>query len=252
VRPLKAQMPTAACAKAGYRILLKALASMIMAGATWSAPALAQQQPQASAAEPDHTGIIRVTARRRAERLIDVPVAATTLRGEALGRFATTDLSSVATKVPQLKIDRVCFVNGVIINIRGVGSSAVNAALEQEVTVNIDGVPISRGRVVTQALFDFQSIEVPKGPKALFLSKNSPAGVIFVNTTNAGHDLASYIALAARGGERDGKFHKTLDTHPMGRIASSDEVANALLFPASAEESSNTGASLKVDRGQML
>ena len=124
------------------------------AGATWSAPALAQQQAQVSTAEPDNTGEILVIARRRAERLIDVPVAASTRGGETLGRYATTDLSSVATQVPQLKIDRVRLGNGTIINIPGVGSSVVDAAIEQEVTVNIDGIPISRGRVVTQALFD--------------------------------------------------------------------------------------------------
>jgi outer membrane receptor protein involved in Fe transport len=163
----------------------------------WTAPASAQEQtqPQAAAEAPadDKSGEILVTARRRAERLIDVPVAATTLGGEALGRYATTDLTSVATQVPQLKIDRVGFGNGAIINIRGVGSSAVDAAIEQEVTVNIDGIPISRGRVVTQALFDIQSIEVLKGPQALFFGKNSPAGVITVNSTNPGHEVEGYI-----------------------------------------------------------
>lgn len=167
-------------------------ASALIAVAT---PAFAQTAAETPAEQATVTndGEILVTARRRAERLIDVPVAATTLGGAALGRYATTDLSAVAVQVPQLKIDRVGFGNGAIINIRGVGSSAVDAAIEQEVTVNIDGMPISRGRVVTQALFDIQSIEVLKGPQALFFGKNSPAGVITVNSTNPGHDLSGYI-----------------------------------------------------------
>src|SRR3546814_2093971 len=52
--------------------------------------------------------------------------------------------------------------------------------------------------------------------------------------------------LAARGGTRDGQFQKTLDAHPMGRIATPDEVANAVLFLASDEASFITGASLAV------
>ncbi len=158
-------------------------------------PALAQEQAAAATqqAEPANPSEIIVSARRRAERLIDVPVAATSMNPEALKRYATNDLSAVAVQVPQLKIDRVGFGNGAIINIRGVGSSAVDAAIEQEVTVNLDGMPISRGRVVTQAMFDLQSVEVLKGPQALFFGKNSPAGVITVNSANPSSEFEGYL-----------------------------------------------------------
>ena len=58
--------------------------------------------------------------------------------------------------------------------------------------------------------------------------------------------------LAARGGGRDDQFQKTLDAHPMGRIATADEVANAVLFLASDEASFITGAALAVDGGLTL
>jgi NAD(P)-dependent dehydrogenase (short-subunit alcohol dehydrogenase family) len=58
--------------------------------------------------------------------------------------------------------------------------------------------------------------------------------------------------LAARGGARDAQFQKTLDLHPMGRIAEPAEVANAVLFLASEEASFITGASLAVDGGLTL
>ena len=58
--------------------------------------------------------------------------------------------------------------------------------------------------------------------------------------------------LAARGGARDDQFQKTLDAHPMGRIAQPEEVANAVLFLASDEASFITGASLAVDGGLTL
>lgn len=177
--------------------------SLMVAGMAIADPALAQQvdaagQSQPGADEPQgesHVGDgdIIVTARRRAERLLDVPVAATSMNADSLARFATNDLSMLSKQVPQLKIDRVGFGNGAIINIRGVGSSAVDAAIEQAVTVNIDGMPISRGRVVTQALFDLESVEVLKGPQALFFGKNSPAGVIILNSTKPGTELAGYV-----------------------------------------------------------
>jgi NAD(P)-dependent dehydrogenase (short-subunit alcohol dehydrogenase family) len=58
--------------------------------------------------------------------------------------------------------------------------------------------------------------------------------------------------LAARGGTRDGQYQKTIDAHPMGRIATPDEVANAILFLASEEASFVTGACLAVDGGLTL
>lgn len=183
--------------------LLRTASSVALVGCALVASsgiALAQDsaaQPGQTAVTPQDApagaGEIIVTARRRAERLLDVPVAATSMSRETLARYATTDLSSVAVQVPQLKIDRVGFGNGAIINIRGVGSSSVDAAVEQEVTVNIDGMPISRGRVVTQAMFDIQSIEVLKGPQALFFGKNSPAGVITVNSVDPGQTLEGYV-----------------------------------------------------------
>ncbi len=58
--------------------------------------------------------------------------------------------------------------------------------------------------------------------------------------------------LAARGGTRDEQFQKTLDAHPMGRIATPAEVANAVLFLASDEASFITGTSIAVDGGLTL
>lgn len=170
--------------------------SLCVAAATPAHAEVKGPQVAGNAAKPAEVEEVTVTARLRTERLIDVPVAATTLGAQALSRYATADLSTVANQVPQLKIDRVGFGNGAVINIRGVGSSSVDAAIEQEVTVNIDGIPISRGRVITQALFDDQSVEVLKGPQALFFGKNSPAGVIIVNSTNPGREFSGY----ARGG----------------------------------------------------
>ncbi|WP_310531272.1 TonB-dependent receptor [Novosphingobium sp.] len=160
-----------------------------------AAPTLAaDNNDQAAANEADTTdGSIIVTARRRDERALDVPASVTAMGPEALDRYSTADLSALAGQVPQVKIDRVGFGNGAILNIRGVGSSAVDAAIEQEVTVNIDGMPISRGRVVTQALFDLRTVEVLKGPQALFFGKNSPAGVITLNSANPGSSLEGYV-----------------------------------------------------------
>ena len=137
-----------------------------------------------------------ITARKRTERLIDVPVSANALSGAALERYALTDISSAGAQVPQVRIDHAASGNGAIVTIRGIGSASVDESIEQEVTINIDGVPVSRGRVVQQAFFDQGSIEILKGPQALYFGKNSPAGVISISSTNPGREFGGY----ARGG----------------------------------------------------
>jgi outer membrane receptor protein involved in Fe transport len=136
---------------------------------------------------------VTVTARKRNERLIDVPVSANAMTQETLERYATTNLTSIVNQLPQVSVDSASSGNGAIITVRGIGSSSVDAGIEQEVTVNIDGVPVSRGRVINQAVFDQQSVEVLKGPQALYFGKNSPAGVISLNSVNPGDQFEGYV-----------------------------------------------------------
>ncbi|MBN9579147.1 MAG: TonB-dependent receptor, partial [Alphaproteobacteria bacterium] len=136
---------------------------------------------------------VTVTARKRSERLIDVPVAANAMTQEALERYATTNLTSIVNQLPQVSVESAASGNGAIITMRGIGSSSVDAGIEQEVTVNIDGVPVSRGRVINQGVFDQQSVEVLKGPQALYFGKNSPAGVISLNSVNPGDQFEGYV-----------------------------------------------------------
>ncbi len=131
---------------------------------------------------------------RSTERLLDVPVAANALSTKALARYATTDLTAVGVQIPQVSIDHAASGAGAIITIRGIGSASVDAAIEQEVTVNIDGVPISRGRVIEQAFFDQASVQVLKGPQALYFGKNSPAGVISITSQGPGNMPSGYAA----------------------------------------------------------
>ena len=136
---------------------------------------------------------VTVTARKRNERLIDVPVSANAMTQETLERYATSNLTNIVNQIPQVSVDAAASGNGAIITVRGIGSSSVDAGIEQEVTVNIDGVPVSRGRVINQAVFDQQSVEVLKGPQALYFGKNSPAGVISLNSVNPGDTFEGYV-----------------------------------------------------------
>ncbi|HVT25448.1 MAG TPA: TonB-dependent receptor [Rhizomicrobium sp.] len=133
-----------------------------------------------------------VTARKRDERLLDVPVSASAMDGAALDRYATTDLTSLGTQMPSLQVDQASSGNRAIITVRGISSTSGDAGIEQEVTVNVDGVPISRGSVIQDAFFDEDSIAVLKGPQALYFGKNSPAGVIAITSVDPADHFEGY------------------------------------------------------------
>lgn len=134
-----------------------------------------------------------VTARKRDETLIDVPVAVTALDAEALSRYNATSFSKIAELAPQVTLEKTGGGgSGGVLTVRGIGSSSQDTGLASTVSVNIDGTQVSRGRIITSGFFDLQQVEVLKGPQALFFGKNSPAGVISLKSQGATAEWEGY------------------------------------------------------------
>lgn len=140
----------------------------------------ASAPPQA----PENGGDIVVTARLRGEKLMDVPVAVSALSAADLQKSNASDLTKIGELTPTVIISNYKVNGGGSIAIRGISSSPGQIGFEQAVSVAIDGVQTSTGRVAMLGFFDLQQVEVMKGPQALFFGKNSPAGVI--SLTSAG------------------------------------------------------------------
>jgi iron complex outermembrane receptor protein len=121
---------------------------------------------------------ILVTARKRTESAQDVPVVIQAFDAAAINRYAASNLEEISELASQVVINPGSSGNGGSVIIRGVGAPTLDPGIENSVTINIDGVQIDRGHVVRQAFFDMGSVQVLKGPQALFYGKNSPAGVI--------------------------------------------------------------------------
>lgn len=164
---------------------------------SWHGAALAQEAAStAPQAEQDSaaTSDIVVTARQRNETLISVPVAVSAISGQSLKDYAVTDVADIAKLAPSLAINRNASGGAGSIALRGISTSASNAGFEQTVSVNIDGVQTSRGRILTAGLFDVEQVDVLKGPQALFFGKNSPAGVISIRTAGPTDTLQASVS----------------------------------------------------------
>src|SRR5690606_25363452 len=116
-----------------------------------------------------------------------------TLSGRDFDRYGVADLAKIGQMVPQVQLGVSGGGGGGFLSIRGIGTSPNNSGFDQAVSMNIDGVQVSRGRLITAGFFDLERVEVLKGPQALFFGKNSPAGVVSLTSRGPGDKLEGYV-----------------------------------------------------------
>jgi iron complex outermembrane receptor protein len=148
----------------------------------------------ASASNSTSPGDIVVTARRRSETLNNVPVVVSVLGPAQIANNNATDLSKIGELTPTVIVGAYKSAGGGSIAIRGISSPANQAGFEQAVSVAIDGVQTSDGRIAQLGIFDISQVEVLKGPQALLFGKNNTAGVISIKTA----DPTDHIEVSGR------------------------------------------------------
>jgi outer membrane receptor protein involved in Fe transport len=146
--------------------------------------------PQDAAPAQGQTVIIG--ARRRSERMIDVPVSAIAVGAAEIRQYDLTAVANIKMVAPQISFDRGFTGGGASISMRGVSSSSLDAGLEQSVLLDFDGMAISRGRILNDAMFDIAEIDVLKGPQTLFYGKNSPGGVVSIKSAGPTRKLSGF------------------------------------------------------------
>src|SRR5207302_4275124 len=128
-----------------------------------TAPANAQTQG-ASAGASDQQ--IVVTARRRNELLLDVPVAVTAYSGEQLDRQGALDITAIADTTPNVTLEVSRGTNSNLTPfIRGIGQQDPVAGFEQGVGLYLDDVYLNRPQAAVLDIYDVERIEVLRGPQ---------------------------------------------------------------------------------------
>lgn len=144
--------------------------------ASTATPVLAQT---ADSDEQAFEGEIIVTAQKREERLIDVPVTLSAVSGARLQELGVSDLDELSNYIPGLNIQEQSANNpGVVI--RGITSDSGSAQQAARVTLYYNGVDISRSRGSYQDIYDIERIEVIKGPQATLFGTASAVGAISI------------------------------------------------------------------------
>jgi len=81
---------------------------------------------------------IIVQARRQDETLQDVPVSITSVGGDQLTNFQMDQVGEIAERIPNFNVQTGGSGSGGTVNLRGVGSSAISAAFDSAVALDID------------------------------------------------------------------------------------------------------------------
>ena len=151
----------------------------------------AQTAPPADAATADDrtaqgdqpaSGEIIVTAQRRNERQVDVPIAITAVSGESLAAAGVTSTAELGQVVPGLRLD----LSGAFFQptVRGVGSATAGVGLSSNVSTYIDGVYRPSQFTTNFELGDLETIQVLKGPQGTLFGRNATGGAILVKTAD--------------------------------------------------------------------
>jgi iron complex outermembrane receptor protein len=145
------------------------------------APARAQVQGQR---QSTIVGEIIVTARKRQESILNVPVVETAIPQQQLERLQVKDMRDLATLVPGLAFGGNVLSIGTQISLRGVGTSSSDPGVDQSVSLYLDGLQLGNGLAFASGTFDVGQAEVLKGPQALFYGKSSPGGVVSLRSAD--------------------------------------------------------------------
>lgn len=146
-------------------------------------------------AEDGQLEVIQVTAQRRVENVQDVPIAISVVSADKLGVYSSSgdDIKALSAKVPSLVAESSVGRTYPRFYIRGYGNTDFSVNASQPVELVVDDVVQSNANLKAFPLFDVERIEVLKGPQGTLFGRNTPAGVIKVDTRKPSEDFNGYI-----------------------------------------------------------
>jgi iron complex outermembrane recepter protein len=128
----------------------------------------------------DGTGLdeIIVQARRRDEKLIDVPVAITVLSANQMEDAGIQNILDVSQYTPGLVVAEGVDDSTVRFFVRGIGTATPTLGVEPSVPIYIDDIYTPSGVASNINVFDFDRVEVLRGPQGTLYGRNSYGGAI--------------------------------------------------------------------------
>jgi len=174
--------------KTSARLLALLGTASTLAVALYAGEALAQAAPS------DATEVV-VTATRRAEKNKDVPTADTVISGQKLEILNSSgqDIRFLSARTPGLTIESSFGRTYPRFYIRGLGNTDFDVNAAQPVSVVYDDVALENPMLKSSPVYDLGSVEVLRGPQGTLFGRNTPAGVVKLNSAKPSDTFGGYF-----------------------------------------------------------
>ena len=179
-------------ARAGSRWLpaVVSLALALAAGVAWSQDDVEEEADSAD----DGTfqlDDLTVTATKRKSKLMETPIAVTSVSQDQLDREGVKNILDIGSLVPNTQIGFSPTDSGVQVTIRGITSNNFTEIGDPTVGIHVDGSYSPRPQSGLALLHDVERIEILRGPQGTLFGRNSTAGVINIITARPNFDRFS-------------------------------------------------------------
>jgi outer membrane receptor protein involved in Fe transport len=135
-----------------------------------------------------------VTAQKREQVTQDVPVAISSVDASFLRNNGIFEINDFSEYVPGLQV-QVQSVNNPGFVIRGITSDNGASNIEPRVSVFQDGVSISKSRGSVVEMFDFERVEVLKGPQGTLFGRGAQIGAVHLIQNKAKNETSGELTI---------------------------------------------------------
>ncbi|WP_242129811.1 TonB-dependent receptor [Sphingobium sp. Sx8-8] len=140
------------------------------------------------------TSDIIVTARKKEERLQDVPVAITAFSQEELAAKNVGDVRGIANTTPGLVLEQNPRSSmAVTISLRGQTARDAVITNDQSIGLYIDDVYRARIQGAVTGLFDVQQVQVLRGVQGTLFGRNNTGGAILISTVAPKYEMGAKV-----------------------------------------------------------
>ena len=140
-----------------------------------------------------------VTAQKREQSLLDVPISMTVIQADTMEKLSVNDFDDLQLYVPNFVITQTP-ANSFIF-VRGIGTQGNVLAFESSVALFVDSIYGGRNRQFQDPFLDVARVEVLRGPQGALFGRNTSAGAVSVTTARPTKAFA-----ASAQGEYEGEF----------------------------------------------
>lgn len=134
---------------------------------------------------------ITVTAQKKEERVIDVPISLSVFDEISIEDKSISSLEDIGKYTPNLILYNTGQEGLIVPSIRGISGNVLSYSTP--VGLYVDGIPTTSAFGFDDALGDIERIEVLRGPQGTLYGKNSEAGVINIITKQPNNEISGKI-----------------------------------------------------------